>query len=63
MKRTLTIIGCVLWIAGLALSITGMNIPAETGQWMTVTGNIAFFAGLGIIGVIWIMKKKEEKEP
>ena len=60
MERTLTIIGCVLWISGLAAAITGMNLTGSTGQWIAVTGNIAFLIGLGIVGAMWLRRKKTE---
>ncbi len=62
MERTLNIIGCVLWIAGLAATITGLNLSGNAGRWLTVIGNIAFLVGLGIVGAIWLWKKKGEQE-
>lgn len=62
MERTLNIIGCVLWIAGLAATITGLNLSGNAGRWLTVIGNIAFLVGLGIVGAIWLRKKKGEQE-
>ena len=62
MERTLSIIGCVLWIAGLAATITGLNLSGNAGRWLTVIGNIAFLVGLGIVGAIWLRKKKGEQE-
>lgn len=62
MEKTLNIIGCVLWIAGLATTITGLNIPGNSGRWLTVIGNIAFLIGLGIVGALWLRKKKSEQE-
>jgi len=62
MEKTLSIIGCALWIAGLAATIIGLNISGNAGQWTTIIGNIAFLVGLGIVGAIWLRKKKGEKE-
>ncbi len=58
MNRKLIIPGCVLWIAGLAASIIGMNIDSKAGQLTAVIGNIVFFIGLGIVGAAWLMARK-----
>ena len=58
MERKLTIIGSVLWIAGLAAAIIGLNLEGAAGTWTAVCGNIAFFAGLGILGVVWFRKRR-----
>ena len=52
--------GCALWIAGLIVFITGLNLTGNAKEWMTVAGSIVFLAGLGITGAIWMKKKKEE---
>jgi len=62
MKKTLTIIGCILWIAGLAAAITGMNLTGTAAQWLTVAGNIVFLIGLGIVGAMWLRRRKSEGE-
>ena len=62
MEKTLSIIGCVLWIAGLAATIIGLNISGDTGKWATIAGNITFLVGLGIVGAVWLRKKKGEQE-
>ena len=54
--------GCVLWIAGLAAAIIGLNIPGSTGQWLTTVGSIAFFIGLLTVGAVKFAKKKQEEE-
>ena len=58
MNRKLTIAACILWLAGLAAFITGLNIKNETGQWLTVAGEITFFVGLGLEGVLYFRKQK-----
>lgn len=60
MEKKLTIIGCVLWIAGLAAAILGLNMEGNAGTWTAVGGNIAFLVGLGIMGVVWFRKKKNQ---
>ena len=62
MNRKLTVISCVLWIAGVTAAIVGLNLEGDTGTWMTVCGNIAFLVGLGLQGVIWLRKQREEKQ-
>ena len=61
MEKKLTVIGCVLWIAGLAAAITGLNLTGTAAQWLTVGGNIAFLIGLGITGAVWFRRKKNEQ--
>ena len=61
-KRKWSLISCILWIAGLAVFITGLNLSGETKEWMTVSGSIAFLAGLGIAGVIWAKRKKSSED-
>lgn len=62
MERKWTVVGCALWILGLAASIIGLNLSGETGTWVSVVGNIVFLAGLGITGAIWLRKKKAERD-
>ncbi len=57
-----TIAGCVLWIIGLILFITGLNLEGQAKEWMTVIGSIVFLAGLGVSGAVWMKKKKDEDE-
>ena len=57
-----TIAGCGLWIIGLAVFITGLNLEGNVKEWMTVIGSIAFLAGLGITGAIWMKKNKAPQE-
>ena len=40
--KKMTIIGCILWIAGIAAFIIGLNLSGSTKDWMTVTGSIVF---------------------
>ena len=60
MMKKLTIAGCVLWIAGLAAAIIGLNLEGTAGTWTAVAGNIAFLVGLGIMGVVWFKKRKNQ---
>ena len=62
MNKRLVLPGGILWIAGLVISIVGMNIKTDTGSLIAIIGNILFLAGLGIVGAAWLMaRKKEEK--
>ena len=58
--KKMTIIGCILWIAGLAAFIIGLNLSGSVKEWMTVAGSIVFLAGLGITGAVWMKKKNGE---
>ena len=58
--KKMTIIGCILWIAGLAAFIIGLNLSGSVKEWMTVAGSIVFLAGLGITGAVWMRKKNGE---
>ena len=61
MERKLTIVGCVLWIGGLAATIIGLNLNGMVGTWTAMGGNIAFLVGLGIMGVVWFRKRKNSQ--
>ena len=61
-SKTLPVLGAGLWILGLILFLIGLNIHTPTGQWMAIIGNIAFLAGLGLEGVVWVRKRKEKEE-
>ena len=60
MNKKLILPGCILWIAGLAASIIGMNIDSKAGQLTAVIGNILFFIGLGIVGAAWLAARREK---
>lgn len=51
-----------MWIVGLILFITGLNLTGKTKEWMTVIGSIAFLAGLGMLGIVWAKRKKDEQD-
>ena len=59
-NKTVPILGASLWILGLILFVVGLNIRSSAGSWMTVVGNILFLAGLGLEGVVWFRKRKEQ---
>ncbi len=61
MDRRLLLPGSILWIAGLVLSIVGMNIRSDTGKLLAVIGNIILFIGLGIVGAAWLIRQKKEE--
>ncbi len=65
MNKRLVLPGGILWIAGLVMSIVGMNIDSGTGRLVAVIGNILFLVGLGIVGAAWLTarrKKDAERE-
>lgn len=55
-----TAAACILWIAGLASFIIGLNMTGSTREWMILAGSITFLAGLGIIGAIRLRRKDDE---
>jgi len=59
MNKRLVLPGGILWIAGLVMSIIGMNIHTDTGKLVAVIGNILFFVGLGIVGAAWMIARKK----
>ena len=61
MNKRLVLPGGILWIAGLVMSIVGMNIHTDTGSLIAVTGNILFLVGLGIVGAAWLIARKKEE--
>ena len=58
LNRKLTLISCILWLAGLTAAIAGMNLEGDAGKWLSVCGNIVFLAGLGLQGVLWLRKHR-----
>ncbi len=58
--RGLLLTGAILWIAGLVMSIVGMNLAGDTAKWMQIVGNILFLVGLGVEGVVWMKKRKDD---
>ena len=62
MNKRLILPGGILWIAGLVMSIVGMNIRTDTGSVIAVVGNILFLIGLGIVGAAWFIVRKKEDE-
>ncbi|MBR2822318.1 MAG: hypothetical protein IKE24_01315 [Clostridia bacterium] len=57
-EKKLPLTGAVLWILGLALFLIGLNIHSDVGSWLSVIGNICFFVGLGIEGVVWMRNRR-----
>ena len=60
MMKKLTVIGCAMWIAGLAASIVGLNLEGGAGNWVSIAGNIVFLTGLGITGAVWLRKRNAD---
>ena len=60
MDKRLVLPGGILWIAGLVMSIVGMNLHTDTGRLVTIIGNIVFLVGLGIFGAAWLMARKSK---
>ena len=61
MNKRLFLPGAVLWLAGLVLSIVGMNIPSDTGKLIALIGNILFLVGLGIVGAAWMIMRRNSR--
>ncbi len=61
MDKRLVLPGSILWIAGLILSIVGMNIQSNTGKLLAVIGNVILFIGLGIVGAAWLIRQKKQE--
>ena len=59
MNKRLVLPGGILWIAGLVMSIIGMNIHTDAGSLVAVIGNILFLVGLGIVGAAWLMARRD----
>ena len=49
-----TATGCALWIVGLTAFVIGLNLTGSAKEWITVIGSVAFLAGLGIVGAVWL---------
>ena len=60
MNKRLVLPGGILWIAGLVMSIVGMNLHTDTGRLVAIIGNIVFLVGLGIFGAAWLMARKSK---
>lgn len=60
MDKRLVLPGGILWIAGLVMSIVGMNLHTDTGRLVAIIGNIVFLVGLGILGAAWLMARKSK---
>ena len=60
MDKRLVLPGGILWIAGLVMSIVGMNLYTDTGRLVAIIGNIVFLVGLGIFGAAWLMARKSK---
>jgi len=63
LSKKLTLIACILWLAGLAAFIIGLNISGSTGKWLTLAGEITFLIGLGLEGVLYFRKRNAESQP
>ena len=60
--RKIMLAGCIGWIAGLAMTLIGMNLNSPSGQWISITGNILFFIGLALVGASWMMNRKKAEQ-
>lgn len=60
MDKRLVLPGGILWIAGLVMSIVGMNLHTDTGRLVAIIGNIVFLVGFGIFGAAWLMARKSK---
>ena len=59
--KKLTVIGCVMWIVGLVTVIIGLNLTGDAKTWVSIAGNVVFFVGLGITGVVWLKRRDEKR--
>lgn len=62
MKKGIAISACFLWVAGLAMSVIGLNLAGDTGKWIGITGNILFLLGLLLVGILWARGRKKETD-
>ena len=61
MLKKLTVIGCTMWIVGLVTAIIGLNLTGDARTWVSIVGNVVFLVGLGITGIVWMKKKKDDE--
>ena len=61
MLKKMTVIGCTMWIVGLVTAIIGLNLTGNARTWVSIVGNVVFLIGLGITGIVWMKKKKDEE--
>jgi len=61
MMKKLTVIGCTMWIVGLVTAIIGLNLTGDARTWVSIVGNVVFLVGLGITGIVWMKKKKDDE--
>ena len=61
MLKKMTVIGCTMWIVGLVTAIIGLNLTGDARTWVSIVGNVVFLVGLGITGIVWMKKKKDEE--
>ena len=40
----------------------GLNLTGGAKEWTTVIGSIAFLAGLGIVGAVWLKTRFHQQE-
>lgn len=62
MKRKAMLVAAVSWILGLILAILGLNLAGDTGTWIRVIGEILFLIGLGMEGVLWFQRQKQQEK-
>ena len=58
MDRKLIVVAGILWLAGIAAFIVGLNVTGGTGKWLMVAGQIAFLIGLAMEGIMFARKRK-----
>ena len=61
MLKKMTVIGCTMWIVGLVTAIIGLNLTGDARTWVSIVGNVVFLVGLGITGIVWMKKKKDDE--
>ena len=61
MKKQLILPGGFLWLAGLIVTVVGLNINSDAGRLTAIIGNILFLIGLGIVGAAWFLAQRDLK--
>lgn len=57
-RKIWAVTALILWVAGLAMTLIGLNLKNGAGAWMTAVGSPVFLIGLAIAGVLWFKKNR-----
>ncbi len=58
--KLIPLLGALCWIVGLVLFITGLNLSGDAASWLNVSGSVLFLIGLGLEGIVWVRRKKQD---